>query len=903
MPLQKGTKLGSHEILEPIGAGGMGQVYRARDTKLGRDVAIKVLPEVFAQDKKRLARFEREARLLASLNHPNIAAIYELEESDGVHYLVLELVPGETLADKITRGSIPIDEALPLFRQIAEALEAAHETGVIHRDLKPANIKVTPEAKVKVLDFGLAKALAPEEPLVDSSQSPTLTKGTALGAIMGTAAYMSPEQARGKPVDKRTDIWAFGCCLYEALTGRKAFAGETVTDTIAAVVNTEPKWEALPSAMPRKSRELLRRCLLKDPLLRLRDIGEARIEIAESLTATSTGAAAAEPTRRSNVSRIITVGIATGLAAVLGFWGRGYLGPTAPASLQPMRLLIELSPEQRIMNRQDCVPLVLTPDGRRLAFVGGVGGDQQIFVRSMEDIEAKAVPGTAGLFGTSFFVSPDGEWVGYYKDEKLWKVRFDGGEPVPLLDSAANIWHASWGEDDFITYAAGAITGLARISSDGGEPEALTHLDTSKGEIWHGSPRTLPGGKAVLFSVNVGNYDTEHVEVLSLETGERRVLIDDAERAEYVPSGHLVFVRGGTLYAVPFDLDRLRVAGPEVPILSGVQLNRSGRSPLFTVSTNGTLIYVPSGQRIGEGRLVWVNRQGEANPIAVEAGFYGGPKLSPNGEQLVVRARRDDSKQLLLYDLARQIPTQITFEGNENDFPVWTPEGTHIAFESDRAGPYNMFSMPIGGDSRVERLRESDRFQYPCSWSSDGSLLAYHEISPDERFDVYILRRDQETEEPEPFLTTESNELSARFSPNDTWIAYVSDETGRFEIYIKKYIPGSPDAGRKTQVSRDGGWEPVWSRDGKELFYRDIEGRRLMAVSVQTEPELRVSEPRFLFEEPNTPPPEIWGSNSYDVAPDGRFVMISETENRENPMKLIVVLNWLEELNRLVPTN
>jgi serine/threonine-protein kinase len=881
----------------------MGEVYKARDTKLGREVAIKVLPEAFAENKERLARFEREARVLASLNHPNIATLYGLEQSDGVPFLVMELADGETLAERLRRSPIPVDDALPIFKQIAEALEAAHEKGIIHRDLKPANIKVSSEGKVKVLDFGLAKAMSGDPVKSDVSESPTITRdATATGVILGTAAYMSPEQARGKTVDKRTDIWAFGCCLYEALTARTPFPGETVTDILAAVVKNEPNWKTLPAGTPPNVNALLRRCLRKGAARRLHDVADARVDLEDAIKDPEAAGLAATPetsTRHSYFAGVLVATLVVGVIAVLLY----FLTPSKSVPALPMRFSIELSPTQRLWTQIDFRTLALSPDGEKLVFIGGRGRDHQIYVRSMSDLEVQPVPGTEGVENSSLFVSPDSRWVGYYKDEKLWKVLIEGGVPVPLLDSPAFIWQGDWSEDEWILFARGPISGLFRISAaGGGEPQAVTRLDTAKGEVFHGCPLSLPGGKGILFNVSVGNYNVSHIEVLSLETGERQVLIEDTHDVEYAPSGHLLFGRDGTLFAVPFDLDRLEVTGPEIPVVSNLQMDTSDYlASLFTLSGTGTLVYVPSDQGIGEGRLVWTSRQGKPEPLPVAAGRFRDLRLSPDGEQLAVGVWKRNEVQLLIYDLARNVPTQLTFEGTWNSYPVWRPDSRLIAYQSNVSGPWNTYLMPTDGSGKTEALIPSEHFQTPGSWSPDGRFLAYSE-GGDERSDILILPMDQENSKPEPFQTTEFREHSPRFSPDGRWIAYLSGESGRPEIYIREFIRGSNGAGAKKRVSRNGGWEPVWSRDGKELFYRNIDGTKMMVVRVETGTALDVSEPEFLFEEPNTLPPDVYGTRTYDVAPDGRFLMISESESLEAPMKLNVILNWFEELKRLVPT-
>ena len=892
MPLRAGEKLGNYEILSAIGAGGMGEVYRARDTKLEREVAIKVLPEELSKDPERLARFEREAKLLASLNHPAIATLHGFEDG----FLVMELVEGETLAGRIARGPVSVDEALPLFIQIAEGLEAAHQKGVIHRDLKPANIKITPEGKVKILDFGLAKAFAPAESEVDdSSQSPTLTKGTALGAIMGTASYMSPEQARGNPVDKRTDIWAYGVCFFETLSGRRPFDGETVTDTISAVVRAEPAFERLPGNTPPTIRKLLQRCLMKDRRSRLRDIGDALVEL---------GDAESEPVVLSTAHRRRFVGwlpwgLAAGLAMAL-LWSLGADDDATPG--RKSELSIELPATSPLWTRSDIPSLVLTPDGRSLVFLGGGGEDRQIFVRSMADRTVRPIPGTERAEEVSLFVSPDGEWVGFYRDETLWKTRIDGGIPVAILKSRQKVWSARWFEDDTIVYTVGFSSPLHRVSADGGKAETLT--DQAKGEIMHWSPRMLPDGKTVLFSVSVGNLEATHIELLSLETRNRKKLLEDSFFVEYARSGHLIFGRGETLFAVPFDVDRLEVTGSVTPVVNDVLMDQQEhRGALFTMSNSGTLVYAPRSEG-SRNRLVWASRTGDLENLELEPGQYRGIRISPDGSKVLVRTWDGREIRLHLLDLRRNVASPLNTGGDSSSYPVWSPDGSRLAFQSNRAGPYNMFSMWVDGRSTPEPLFEADIIQTPSSWSPDGKFLAFVDLTAgEERSDVLLLPMGSPGGEPQSLFSSESSAHSPRFSPNGRFIAYVSDESGRPEIYVAEFAPDGAQIKRTEKVSQSGGWEPVWSRDGRELYFRNLEGSELLFVDVQAGTALAFGEPKKLLDTPRLPPPIWWGAFYYDVAPDGRFLMVLESEERNSPMNLVVVLNWFEELERLVPTN
>jgi hypothetical protein len=596
MTFPTGTRLGSYEVVAQIGAGGLGEVYQARDTKLGRDVAIKVLPEAFAHDAERLSRFQREAKMLAALNHPNIATIHGLEQSGNTSYLVMELVSGETLAERVKReGAVPIEEALTIAKQIAEALEAAHEKGIIHRDLKPANVKLTPEGKVKVLDFGLAKAFAGDTTTEDMGNSPTLSMAATMqGVILGTAAYMSPEQARGKAVDKRTDIWAFGCVLYELLTGKQAFHGEDITDILAAVVRAEPDWQALPPATSGKIRDLLRRCLQKDKTQRFRDAGDARIEIQEALAAPPTPVAVtAWPIMRGWRERVgwpslagVLALIAIALAVVLVL-----RAPKPPQPRQAVRLSAEIGVDASPYT--DFGPsTILSPDGTRLALVA-VGSDlrRRIYVRSLEQLQATAVSGTEGARNP--FFSPDGQWIGFFADGKLKKISVQGGAAVTLCDAPADRG-GGWGEDGTIVFTADNQGALSRVSSAGGTPQPLTTLDKQAGEITQRWPQVLPGGKTALFTSNTNpnNYEEADIVVYSMASGQRKTLQRGGFYARYLSSGHVVYMHEGTLFAVPFDLKRLEVTGQPAPILEGVVTTPGNGGAQFSFSETGNLVYV-----------------------------------------------------------------------------------------------------------------------------------------------------------------------------------------------------------------------------------------------------------------------------------------------------------------------
>jgi Tol biopolymer transport system component len=889
MALTAGTKLGSYEVVTQIGAGGMGEVYQAHDTKLGRDVAIKVLPEAFAHDADRLSRFQREAKMLASLNHPNIATIHGLEQSGGTGYLVMELVSGETLQQRVKRdGPVPVEEALTIAKQIAEALEAAHEKGIIHRDLKPANVKLTPEGKVKVLDFGLAKAYAGDSAIEDMSNSPTLSRAATMqGVILGTAAYMSPEQARGKAVDKRTDIWAFGCVLYELLTGRQAFQGETTTEILAAVLRGEPDWQALPEITPLSIRALLRRCLQKEMNKRARDAGDARMEIEEAQAAP----AMAEPTAAVRGIRalgwralLLSVGVLLLVAVVTGLavWN---LKPSPP---QPVsRVTITLPPGQQLAGLGGGPAVAFSPDGTHLVYAAIQGGTQtqQLYLRALDSLETRPISGTEGAVNP--FFSPDSQWLGFFAGGKLKKVSASGGAVLTLGD-AANPRGASWGSQGIIAFSPLGVGALQQVSNAGGTPKPLTRLE--KGELSNQWPEFLPGGNAVLFAAGTGV--TNQVAVQTVGTGERRTLVQGGTHPSYAPSGHLVYAQGGNLMAVPFDPQRLTTTGEAVPVLEGVRQSITNGYAQYGFSATGSLVYVPGGVQATQLRLVWVNRNGAEQPIAAPGHAYRQPHLSPDGRRVAVTID-EQGNQVWLLDLSRETLTRFTFEGNRNTDPAWTPDGKRIAFESNKEGRDNLFWQLADGSGGLERLTPSDSAQYPLSWSPHGQMLTFVDLNPATGRDIWVLRvTDRKAQ---PFLRTPFNETAPQFSPDGRWLAYVSDESGRDEIYVQPY----PGPGGKWQISTEGGTEPVWNPNGRELFYRS--GDKMMAVEIAAQPSFAAGKPRMLFEGPYEPSAVTFPN--YDVSPDGqRFLMVKANEAREAASTQInVVLNWFEELKQKVP--
>jgi len=900
LTLSPGTKLGPYEILAPIGAGGMGEVYRARDTRLGREVAVKVLPQAFARNADRMARFEREARLLAALNHPNIATIHGLEESSGVVALVMELVEGPTLADRIAGGPIPLDEALPIVSQVAAALESAHEKGIIHRDLKPANIKVKPDGGVKVLDFGLAKALAESPPGLDPDKSPTISMAASMaGVVLGTAAYMSPEQARGKLLDKRTDIWAFGCVLFECLTGRRAFPGETATDTIAAVLEREPDWSALPDKTPTGVRRALRRCLQKDLQRRLRDIADARMEIEDALAAASSGpleartSSAIKPQRawwRSATPWMIATGLMIVLAVLLLWTDLGKSAPPPPEVrwVQVSTPFLSLAKESTID---------ISRDGSRLVYVGEQDGKRQLYLRPLYSQEDKPIPGTENALCP--FFSPDGQWLGFWADQKLWKQPLSGGR-TPLYDAPLSLWalplKANWQADGWILLPGIEARGvLQRVRDDGGTPEPLVRADMKRDEWYLYQPEMLPDGDHILFTASLPGL---RVVAQSLKTGQRQILVEDAYAAHYTPTGHLVYVQGEKLMAVPFDPKRLVKTGTPTVLVEEVNTWAGPGGADYAISDNGTLAYLSPVRASVRRTFVWVDRQGREEPLANVSGFFQEAQLSPDGKKLTTWIR--DDLRVYVLDIGRGALTPLTPEGR-SAWNIWSPDGRRLVFNSIRTDSpgTSLFSQVEDGSSPAERLTTTDLMQQPRSFSPDGSILVFQELHPDTGYDIWTLPM-KAGAKPTPLLKTRFNEFQPALSHDGRWMAYVSNESGRDEIWVRSF----PAMDQRVKVSNNGGEEPIWSRDGRELFYRTSNNpsvsSRVLAVNVSTASGFRADTPRTLFDGPYVSQP-LFGQ-AYDISPDGkRFVMI-KFEPQKSPKEINIVFNWFEELKRRVPS-
>src|SRR5579864_2979146 len=897
MSLNPGTPIGPYEILALLGAGGMGEVYRARDTRLNRDVAIKVLPESFANDVERLARFTREAQTLAALNHPNIAHIHGLEESGRIHALVMEVVEGEDLSAIIARGPVPLSDALPIARQVADALEAAHEQGIVHRDLKPANIKVRADGTVKVLDFGLAKALDPAgSSSADAMNSPTLTaRATQMGMILGTAAYMAPEQAKGKSVDTRADIWAFGVVLHEMLTGRRLFDAEDISETLAAVLTRDVSLSSLPADIPPRLRALLRDCLIRDPKQRLRDIGQARIEIARIIAGAPDDAVASATATAPSVSawqRALPWVVTGALAVVaLALWAPWRV--QTPADRPPARLTVDLGREVSLPAfATGGGSVALSPDGTRLAYASGT--PVKLFTRRLDQPDGTELPGTQNALVP--FFSPDGLWVGFYVDSKVNKISIDGGAVVPLADVGGNIAGASWSDDGTIVVSV-VRKGLVRIAAGGGAPGLVAGL--GEGEVTLACPQVLPGGKAILFAaVKTLDVDKITIEVLTLADGHRKILARGGQCPRYLPTssgaGHLVYVNKATLFAIPFDLDTLEARGTAVPVLSDVAYESSTNSGQWTFSRTGTLVYRRTGGAAAMATIQWVDPTGRREPLWPKPDAYRDLSVSPDGSRIAVVVA-GGSQDVWVYDPRRDIPTRLTLGGTASIGPRWSPNGLYVVFASYGAG---IFQVRADGGSPPQALVPAT-LRFPWSFTPDGKRLAFFEyVGKGQMWTVPLEDQDGQLKAgtPEPILKSSSNDVCPSLSPDGRWLAYQSDESGKYEIYVRELRPPSSAQGTKAQISNSGGMTPAWSRSAHELMYRS--GDQIMAVSYTVNGGTFVPEkPRVWIAKP--------GGTDWDLAPDGKHVaVLTPVESAGAPARdheVVFLLNFFDELRRKVP--
>ena len=903
MALTNGTRIGSYEVTGSLGAGGMGEVYRARDTKLDRDVALKVLPEAFTADADRLARFEREAKVLASLNHPNIGGIHGLEDSGDVRALVLELIEGPTLADRIAQGPIPVDEALPIGKQIAEALEAAHEAGVIHRDLKPANIKVREDGTVKVLDFGLAKALDPA-PEGDASQSPTLTAAaTRMGVIMGTAAYMSPEQARGKPIDTRSDIWAFGVVVFEMLTGQPPFGGSTVTDVLAAIVTKTPDWTQLPYATPGSVTRSLRRCLTADSRRRSQHIGDVRLDMEEALLDTGRQAADAVTTAAWSrlggwrLAAVLVVGVA------LGTWASGAVfrsGVFAPAASDSSPLYIGFSlPSGLEMPTAFSPTLAISPDGARVVFQAETDVEGQLYLLDLQrGTEARPLPGTSG--GRVPFFSPDGGSIAFVDDSlTLRRLDLDSGVSSSICQVPILLSGGTWSPEGTIVIAS--TTGLSRVSADGGELQPLTTPDLQAGEAAHFWPSFTPDGQFLIFSVFTTGGAVRPAR-LSITDGLYELVegIEQGQVARYIPSGHLVWAGDNDLFAAAIDLVGGTLSSAPVRVLEGIRRWPGSRLSYFEVSVGGDLVFAPGGVLEDLRRVVLVDERGTVSRLPIEESSHINPQFSPDGRSIAVgKVENVGGGRIWVYELTTGRGRPVT--SLSNGWPRWTTDGSYITHGMTFT---QLQSTPVQDDAFPIELFDDAVTVMPGSWHPSAPVLFVERLDENGGgSDIYTWS--ETGQRLEPVLATSALEGFLDLSPDGQWLAYVSDESGRLEVYIKPF----PGQDRGVPISRDGGMEPRWSHDGKRVFfwqgnpsslpYRIGRERALMAVDVDLTQGVAASLPVELFR--RVVPETGAYATYYDVSPlEDRFVTL-EDASEAGATRFVVVQHWAEELNRLVP--
>ena len=881
----------------------MGEVYRARDAKLNREVALKILPEAVASDPDRLGRFTREAQTLAALNHPNVGGIYGIEDSQPVRALVMELIEGDDLSVLISRGAIPLDEALPIARQIAEALEAAHDHGIIHRDLKPANIKVRTDGTVKVLDFGLAKALDPTAgSSVSAMNSPTLSMhATQAGIILGTAAYMSPEQAKGKAVDRRADIWSFGVVLYEMLTGQRAFKGDDVTDTLASVLKDRPGFDALPASTPPRLRWILERCLERDPRARLRDIGEARVQLAAIARGDAdVGAPLATSTAAPAWTGAWPWGVALALAlALMLVWAPWRVTTPRPS---PIRLSAELGADVSVAITS-FPAMTLSPNGGVIAFVAQKpGGDiKQIYVRRLTELQARALPGTQGADYP--FFSPDGQWIAFFSEGKLKKIAVTGGAATTLCD-APLARGGAWSVDGTIVFVPDRVGTLMRVSSAGGTPAAVMSL--APGEVTQRWPQMLPGGRAVLFTGNSianANFDDANLVVQALPTGERTIVQRGGYHGRYLESGHLVYVHHGTLFAAPFDLSRLAITGLPVPVLEGVRSNAESGGAQYAVSANGTLVYLPGESTSGGGvPMHWVDQNGKTATLRTTLANWINVMFAPDGRRLALQILEVGQSDIWVYEWARDTLTRLTTDRATDEKPVWSPDGTRIAFASGRANAAspNLFWQRADGTGEAQRLTESNNAQRPAAWHPSGKFLIFEEVNPTTNTDLMALPMGGDESSgwkpgtPAVFLNSPFQESEAAFSPDGRWLAYVSNEGGRSDVYVRPF----PGPGGKWRVSTEGGRAPVWSQTKRELFFGSITGQIMVAPYAATGDAFNAEKPRLWAERRY----QGRGPNRmFDLHPDGTRVALALVEEAPGVKqdKLTFLFNFFEELRRI----
>jgi Tol biopolymer transport system component len=911
MSLASGTKLGPYEIQSPLGAGGMGEVYRARDTRLDRIVAIKILPSHLSENLEARQRFDREARTISSLNHPNICTLYDVGHQDGVDYLVMEYLEGETLADRLHRGPLPVEQALKYGVEICEGLERAHRGGVVHRDLKPGNVMLT-RTGAKLMDFGLAK-LAPlgtpgagSAPLLSAARTMSgLTPASPLttaGSIVGTIQYMSPEQIEGKEADARSDIFACGAVLYEMVTGRRAFEGSSQLSVASAILEREPEAvSVLKPLTPPLLDRTIRKCLAKQPDQRWQSASDLATQL-NWMTDASSSAMVMKPVETARDRSRVAILSGAVLLLLLAVGGAAWMYGKRSIPLERiMRFSINLPAGEALGGSWWWYPSVaITRDGSQIAYVGHHTGISQIYVRAIGDLNARPIPGTEGA-DTPFF-SPDGQWLGISSGGQLKKVPLAGGPTVTIAKTGSS--SASWAPGDTIYF--GTSSGLFKVPATGGEPQRITALDAKNQETEHRFPEILPGGKALLFVVRNAaqpSFDDADIAALSLATGARKILIKSGTNPHYVSTGHLIFLRAGVLLAVPFDPVRLEISGAAVPVAENILENPRIGAGQYAISNDGSLVYIPGGVTYGEHELVFVDKTGTARSLTASKRPYEDFTISPDG-RLIATTIEGPVTDTWVHDIARDTETRFT-SGVENRDPSWTPDGKHIAYGGYRNGKYRVLWKPLDGSGPEETLVASDNPVDAWFWSPDGHALLYSEFTGGRDQNVGILPLD-DREHPHLLFPQQYNVEWAILSPDSQWIAFNGDESGRSEVYVAPF----PSLAPRQRISTAGGMHPLWAPDGRELYYRtaanieDLGHRalaqhtRVMAVPIETKPAFKAGQPRLLFEGP-------YFQSGHDIAvtPDGRgFVLIRESDSQSGPNELQVVVHWFEELKQRVPS-
>jgi serine/threonine-protein kinase len=883
----------------------MGEVYRARDTRLERSVAIKILPAQFSSDPVRKQRFEREAKTISSLNHPHICVLYDVGSQDGLDYLVMECVEGETLAKRLEKGPLPLEQVLKYGTQIAGALEKAHRSGVIHRDLKPGNIMLTTTG-AKLLDFGLAKPAAPLTSLATltataAKQSPA----TEQGAIVGTFQYMSPEQIEGNDLDGRSDIFSLGAVLYEMLTGQRAFQGRSQLSVASAILEKEPApINRVKPLTPPALDHAIRRCLAKEPEERWQSAADLAGELQWIAEAGSQAEVTAPLVSQRKVRERIAWAAAAvlalvAIALVIGFVGR------APKPLQPMRLNAEIGADASLFIILG-PSAILSPDGTRLAFVAsGADQKQRMYVRSLDQLQASVLPGTENARDP--FFSPDGEWIGFFADGKLKKISAQGGVVVTLCD-AADDRGGSWSEDGTIVFTPAAASGLSKISSAGGSPEQLTTLNQAS-EHTHRWSQVLPGGKAVLLTANVllGSFERADIVAYTMSTGQRKTVLHGGFYGRYVPTGHMVYMHEDTLFAVPFDPKRLEVTGQPAPILEGVVTNSNTGGAQFSFSEAGNLVYVPGRGSAIVGSIYWMERDGKFRPLRKSPAGYLSPAFSPDGKRLAMEIFDGKNNDIWVYELGRDRLTRLTFASEASRVPVWTPDGQRITYSSLEKGVANLYWKRADGAGDAQRLTENKNPQRPYSWRADGKFLAFTQSNPDTGSDIMMLPFEGDEKsgwkpgEPRVFLNSPYDETSPAFSPDGRWLAYASNESGSNEVYVRPF----PGPGGKWQISTGGGRFPKWSRTNKELFYRSPDSKLMVAAYIASGDSFVAGKPQLWSPAQFINLASLGPFYNFDLHPDGkRFAVVKTPGPGEVTLvnKVTFIFNFFDELRRKVPT-